>query len=540
MKSFTRNLLFFCTLFLILILGFLIGTRYSEDRNGNGVLSFGLGKNTKVSKILNLIRKNYVDSVKVDSMENLAINEILKNLDPHSLYLPPQQAKEQSENLEGNFEGIGIEYYLLSDTIFVVSVRPNGPSQKAGILRGDKIVGVDGELFKGKGYLANNIISKLKGKKGSKVIVSVLRGNDSVLKNIEIVRDKIVVSSIDVAYLINNITGYIKISKFGASTDEDFEEELNRLNSKGMKNLILDLRGNGGGYLNSATALADQFLESGKLIVYTKGLHEPRTDYSATADGLFEKGDLVILIDEGTASASEVLAGAVQDLDRGLIVGRRSFGKGLVQEQFFFDDGSAMNLTVARYYTPSGRSIQKSYENGREDYKNELNKRFINGEYTSLDSVKADSVFLNEKSKFKTENGRVVYGGGGIMPDYFIPIDTTYYSNFYRKVNELGLIQEFVYRNLIQDKALLDFKDKDDFSVRFKVSDQTLKQFTDLAASKKIVIHKNELEISLPKIKKEIKAMLARYLYNEEGFYQVINQHEAAVLKALELIKNPN
>lgn len=540
MKSFTRNLLFFCVLFLILILGFLIGTRYSEDRNGNGVISFGLGKNTKVSKILNLIRKNYVDSVKVDSMENLAINEILKNLDPHSLYLPPQQAKEQSENLEGNFEGIGIEYYLLSDTIFVVNVRPDGPSEKAGILRGDKIVGVNGEFFKGKGYLANNIINKLKGKKGSKVLVSVLRDTNSVLKNIEIVRDKIIVSSIDVAYLVNNSTGYIKISKFGASTDEDFEEELNKLNSKGMKNLILDLRGNGGGYLNSATALADQFLEAGKLIVYTKGLHEPRTDYSATADGLFEKGALFILIDEGTASASEVLAGAVQDLDRGLIIGRRSFGKGLVQEQFSFEDGSAINLTVARYYTPSGRSIQKSYQNGTEDYKKELKNRYIKGEYTSLDSVNTDSVFLKGSEKYKTEKGRVVFGGGGIMPDYFIPIDTSYYSNFYRKVNELGLIQEFVYRNLIQDKALLSFRDKDDFSSRFKFSDETLKQFIALAASKKIAIHKNELEISLPKIKKEMKAILARYLYNEEGFYQILNQHEAAVIKVLDIIKNPN
>ncbi|RZM00127.1 MAG: PDZ domain-containing protein, partial [Pedobacter sp.] len=364
------------------------------------------------------------------------------------LYLPPALAQEQTENLEGNFEGIGIEYYLLSDTLFVTHVRNNGPSEKAGIMKGDRIIAVNGESLPGKGLLANNIVSKLKGKKGSKVEVSVLRGFNADPFKIQIVRDRIIVSSIDVAYLINPTTGFVKISKFGASTDEDFVDELTRLEKKGMKNLILDLRGNGGGYLNSATSLADQFLEDGKLIVYTKGLHEPRTDYNATNDGLFEKGKLIVLIDEGTASASEVVAGAVQDLDRGVIVGRRSFGKGLVQEQFAFDDGSAMNLTVARYYTPSGRSIQKSYDKGTKEYKEELNKRLIKGEYTSLDSVYADSTFLQPSLKFKTAKGRVVYGGGGIMPDHFIPIDTSHYTSFYKKLNNSSLLQEFVYRNL--------------------------------------------------------------------------------------------
>jgi len=540
MKSLTKILLFFCSLSVILLLGFFLGTRYTEDRDGNGMISLNFGKNNKVNKILNLIRKSYVDSVNVDSMENLAINEILKNLDPHSLYLPPALAKEQSENLEGNFEGIGIEYYLLSDTLFVTHVRNDGPSERAGILKGDRIIAVNGESLPGKGLLASNVISKLKGKKGSKVEVSILRSFDVKPLHIEIIRDKIVVSSIDAAYLINPTTGFIKISKFGANTDEDFIEELIRLEKRGMKNLILDLRGNGGGYLNSATSLADQFLEDGKLIVYTKGLHEPRTDYNATSEGLFEKGKLMILIDEGTASASEVVAGAIQDLDRGTIIGRRSFGKGLVQEQFAFDDGSAMNLTVARYYTPSGRSIQKSYENGTKEYKEELNKRFAKGEYSSLDSVNTDTTFSRSVLKFKTVKGRVVYGGGGIMPDYFIPIDTSYYSSFYKKINTGSLLPEFVYRKLIADKKVSVFANADEFNRNFTITNDMVKSFISFVDRKKLDIKPADLQLSIPKIKKEMKAMLARYYFKEEGFYSVLNTGDPAVVKALELIKKPD
>lgn len=537
MRSLTKNFLLACVFTLILILGFFLGTRYSEDRNGNPMILLDFGKNKKVNKILSLIRKNYVDSINVDSLEDLAIDEILENLDPHSLYLPPVQAKTQSENLEGNFEGIGIEYYLLSDTLIVTQVRPDGPSEKAGILKGDKIVAVNGEALKGKELLATNIIQNLRGKKGSKVQVTVVRAGEDQKKQFEIVRDRIIVSSIDVAYLINPETGFIKISKFGANTDEDFVKELEKLGKQGMKNLILDLRGNGGGYLNSATALADQFLEDEKLIVYTKGLHEPRTDYTATDNGLFEKGELIILIDEGTASASEVVAGAIQDLDRGIIVGRRSFGKGLVQEQFAFDDGSAMNLTVARYYTPSGRSIQKSYEKGVDDYKDELNKRYEKGEYVSIDSVNADTTFLKSTLKYKTAKGRTVYGGGGIMPDYFIPLDTSYYSPLYRKVNQAASVPDFVYRKLINRIKIANYKDVNDFIANFQVTDELLKEFYTLSAIDPGKINKPNTAASISKIKSDIKAMLARYYFKEEGFYKVVNNNDASIKKALALIR---
>ncbi len=514
MKSLMKNFLFFFFILLILFLGFFLGTQFSIDKNGNGVIALDFSKSNKVNRILNLIRKNYVDSVNIDSMENLAIHEILKNLDPHSLYLPPVQAKAQTENLEGNFEGIGIEYYLLSDTLFVTQVRPQGPAEKAGLQKGDKIIAVNGEYVTGKGLLAENVISKLRGKKGSRVKVTVIRNSKGNIQELEIVRDRIIVSSIDVAYLMNKQTGFIKISKFGANTDEDFIAEL---------------------YLTSATALADQFLPDGKLIVYTKGLHEPRTDYLATTDGLFEKGQLVVLIDEGTASASEVVAGAIQDLDRGYIIGRRSFGKGLVQEQFSFEDGSAMNLTVARYFTPSGRSIQKSYDKGVADYKEELKKRFDRGEYVSIDSALKDSAFVKSNKPYKTEKGRLVYGGGGIMPDYFVPLDTSYYTELYKQVSEASILQEFVYRNLIHSE-ILPYKNAYEFSQNYKLSDASIKSLMRFIKQRNIKAKQEEIAKAIPKFKKDIKAILARYYFQEEGFYQVVNNQEPYVSKALELL----
>ncbi|MFC5282476.1 S41 family peptidase [Pedobacter alpinus] len=536
----------FFTYFLITIIavtfGVILGATYQQNRVNNfqnGFPNFSFKNDEKLDKILRVIKSNYVDSVNTDSLQELAINDILNSLDPHTVYLPPVQAKIQNESLEGNFDGIGIEYFVLNDTLFVTHVREKGPSEKAGLNRGDKIIAVNGESLVVKGKQAE-IVNKLRGKSGSKVNVSILRYGAEKPLSIDIVRGKITVSSIDVAFMIEPQVGFIKISRFGANTAEDFADELNALQKAGMKNLILDLRGNGGGYLNAATALADQFLTDNQLIVYTKGLHEPRTDYKATADGMFEKGSLVVLIDEGTASASEILAGAIQDLDRGLVIGRRSFGKGLVQEQFGFGDGSAMNLTIARYYTPSGRSIQKSYSKGKEAYKEEINRRFEHGDYTSLDSALNDSAFVNQKNNkqiFKTAKGRVVYGGGGIMPDIFISLDTSKYSPMYQKIMTMGLIQEFVYGKMTTSVKINKFKSLKDFRDNFKFSAEDYQAFLNYCNNKKLVINLKDATTSKSLIASQIKAMLARYYYGETGFYSVYSINDDFVNTALNKIK---
>lgn len=520
-------------------IGFFLGTRYQEGNYfESNFLPLDFEKNNKVNKVLNLIRKNYVDSVNVDSMENLAIDEILNNLDPHSVYLPPVQAKKQTENLEGSFEGIGIEYYMLADTLFVAAVKPDGPSEKAGILKGDRIIAVDGELLSGKGLLAATVVNKLKGKKGSIVEVSVLRNGHDHPKKIAIIRGNITINSIEVSYMVNSETAFIRLGKFDSKTEESFARELHRLQDQGMKNLILDLRGNGGGYLNAATGIADQFLKDKELIVYTKGLHEPRTDYKATGNGLFETGKLAILIDEGTASASEIVAGAVQDLDRGFIIGRQSFGKGLVQEQFPFDDGSAMNLTVARYYTPSGRSIQKSYNKGVNSSNKDQEQRYHKVGFSYTDSVKKDSSYKTHP--YKTVKGRIVYEGSGITPDYFIPLDTSFYNDFYKKIIEKNLLHEFVYRFLVNEKNADLYKSAEDFRRNYMISDDVFKKFIVYASKNNINASADELKTSSPQIKKELKALSARYYFRDEGYYRVLNAKDSMIKKALELFNSSN
>ncbi|HEY1009173.1 MAG TPA: S41 family peptidase, partial [Daejeonella sp.] len=375
MGSFTRKNLWVAAGYTaVLVAGLFLGPKLAtEDRNSrNGsFLPFGLGNRAgKVEQVIKIINDNYVDSVKIDTVQDMAIQEILRHLDPHSAYLGPTEARQLTEDLDGNFDGIGIEYYILNDTLLITSVNPGGPAHKAGLKHGDKILAINRQPVSGIRITAKKVVEQIRGKKGTPVEILVKR--DTTRKNFSVLRERITISSIDAAYLLNEQTGYIKISKFGARTDEDFLEKLQKLQRQGMKYLVLDLRDNGGGYLSAATGLADEFLGDSQLIVYTQGLHEPRTDYFASSKGSFEDGKLVVLINENTASASEIVAGAVQDLERGTIIGRRSFGKGLVQEQFDFGDGSALNLTIARYYTASGRSIQKSYKKGNDAYYNEV------------------------------------------------------------------------------------------------------------------------------------------------------------------------
>lgn len=532
---------YFILITVAVFFGMVLGATYQQNKE-NGLLkrlpSLSLNKTEKVAKILKVIKNNYVDSINTDSLEELAINDILNSLDPHTIYLPPIDAKNQNESLEGNFEGIGIEYYILNDTLFVTHVRKGGPSFKAGLKRGDKIIAVNQEELNTKGLLTENVINKLRGKRGSKVNVTVKREGNAKNISIDIVRDKITVSSIDASFLLSKEIGFIKISRFGANTATEFEDELNKLKKTGISSLILDLRGNGGGYLSAATAIADQFLPENKLIVFTKGLHEPRTDYTATSSGMFENGKLIILVDEGTASASEIVAGAIQDLDRGTIIGRRSFGKGLVQEQFAFDDGSAMNLTVARYYTPSGRSIQKSYSNGKEAYYEEINKRFNHGNYSSIDSSLNDTLFL-KAAKFKTAKGRTVYGAGGILPDIFVPLDTTMYTTFFKKVINKGLINDYVYNYLTKKVKPTDYANASDFVNRFNFGTQDYNQFLNYCSSKKIEIDSKSTKLSRKIITIQIEALLAKFYFGDEGFYRAISTDDDFILKAIQKIKNP-
>lgn len=532
---------YFLIALIAVFFGVILGATYEQNRainNNSAFPSFAISSNQKIDKILKVIKTNYVDSVNTDSLQKLAIDDILNGLDPHTVYLPPMQVRSQNENLEGNFEGIGIEYYVLNDTLLVTAVRKKGPSEKAGLLKGDRIIAVNDESIVIKGD-TDKVVNKLRGKKGSRLRVSVLREgfNQPIVFDIE--RGRIVVSSVDVAYMIEPEIGFIKITRFGANTADDFITELTALQKKGMKSLILDLRDNGGGYLSAATALADQFLGDDQLIVYTQGLHEPRTDYKATADGLFENGKLVVLIDEGTASASEILAGAIQDLDRGTVIGRRSFGKGLVQEQFGFSDGSAMNLTIARYYTPSGRSIQKPYNNGVKAYKNEISYRYQHGDFTSLDSALSDSTFVNQNKKYKTLKGRTVYAGGGIMPDVFVALDTSMFTNTYQQMNAKGLIAAFVYDKLTNSVKVSGFKSLGDFNLNYQFSNADYNKFLNYCVTKDVKVNKAQAIQSKPLIVNQIKAMLARYYFGEEGFYNTVSQNDLFIKAALNKIKNP-
>jgi carboxyl-terminal processing protease len=529
-----KNFLFFILFTIAIVLGMFLGVLYTKYKQAtySEFFSFLSSHHTKVNNILSLVKNKYVDSVNVDSMEDLAVNQILGNLDPHTTYLAPADAQQQNESLEGSFEGIGIEYFLLKDTILVTSVRPFGPAEKAGIQHGDKIVAVNPQDNTSHQLSAAAMLQKLRGKKGSEVQVAIV-SNGAKARIVHIVRDKILVSSIDIAYIIDSKTGFIKLSKFGANTAEDFLDELQKMEASGIKNLILDLRDNGGGYLDAAIEMADHFLAKDKLIVYTQGLHEPRTYYKATETGLFENGNLALLIDENTASASEIVAGAIQDWGRGVIIGRRSFGKGLVQQQFVFNDGSAINLTVARYFTPSGRSIQKPYKNGNTLYKDELNQRLKKGEYTSLDSNLADTTAFAPHLKFKTATGKAVYASGGIMPDIFIPIDTLNHAPFYNTIINESLTTNFVYAKLIYQIKRTNYTSPAHFMASYHTSTQQYQQFIAYCHHFKVVASAAQIQKAKPAILKSIKAILIKYYYGEKAYYQYLNTSDTCIKAAL-------
>jgi len=518
---------------VLVLAGVAIGLLAGDNNFTSRYFNFSANRSGKLQKVLQLVRENYVDSVNADSMEGVAANNLLQGLDPHSMYLPPQQALAINEKLQGGFDGFGLEYQLIRDTLYITQIYPDGPAAKAGLTTGDKVISINNKKLTGK--LTADLVDKIfEDQKSDNLAFDVIGADGQANKLYHIQRGHVDLTSLDAAYMATNDVGYIKISKFASTTDDDFRSAIGKLKSEGMKKLVLDIRGNGGGYLNTATALADEFLTKGQLIVYTKGIHEPRTDYFATDSGEFQKGKLAVLIDEYSASASEILAGALQDLDRAVIVGRRSFGKGLVQEQFPFDDGSAVNLTVARYYTPSGRSIQKSYADGVENYHNELNERMKKGELFSAQSNLNDSIF-KKPSPYHTISGRTVYSGGGIMPDIFVPADTTEETNLVQELDDVQLFTAFVIDRL--QPALNKYADKDAFINHYSVNDDLYGDFIMYASQTIKEMDPTDVMISKSSIKTLLKAYAARFKWGDEAFFQTVNNDDAGFKKAVAAVR---
>lgn len=455
----------------------------------------------------------------------------MEELDPHSLYIPASEFQRFSEPLVGNFSGIGVSFNMADDTVAIINTIPNGPSELVGILPGDRIVIVNDSLVAGMNLPSDDIVNMLKGPRNSVVKVTIYRRGVKELMDFEITRDDIPIYSVDVAYMVDKNTGYIKISQFAQTTYREFMEAIEKLKSKGARKLILDLRGNGGGIMEAAIRIADQFLDEGQLIVYTEGRTRPRENEFATSRGILKDDRLVILIDETSASASEILAGAIQDNDRGLLIGRRTFGKGLVQEEMRFNDRSALRLTVARYYTPTGRSIQKPYENGREDYYHDLNERIMRGELEHQDSIKFDT-----SQKFVTPGGKIVYGGGGIMPDLFVPVDTTSISDFYNRVRSLGLMYRFAFHYTDLHRSVLEqFTTAGDIEA-YLDDQQIISQFVNYAKEKGVQPDYDDIRTSRHVMEKSIKAYVARNIIENEGFYPIIAEIDNVLQVAIDTI----
>jgi carboxyl-terminal processing protease len=512
-----------------LALGILIGKYIpgGADRPDHASIR---SKNDKLNSILNIIESNYVDTVNRNDLVESAIPAILKKLDPHSVYIPAKDLAQANEPLQGNFEGIGISFNMLTDTILIISTIPGGPSEKLGLLPGDKILYVNDSLVAGKHISDQKVMGMLKGRRGTVVKVKILRSGQKELLTFEITRDKIPIYSVDVDYMVNDNTGYIRINNFAMTTFDEFMKGLRELKGQGMTSLILDLRGNSGGIMDAAIQIANQFLKEGQLIVYTKGRTQPRNEARATGKGEFETGDLVVLIDEWSASASEILAGAIQDNDRGTLIGRRSFGKGLVQEPIPFSDGSGMRLTIARYYTPTGRSIQKPYNNGFDKYNDDLNDRYIHGEFEVSDSIHfADSL------KFTTPGGRIVYGGGGIMPDKFVPVDTSGVSPYFVKVR--SIIYRFALKYTENNReSIKKFTESRELE-RYLDKQALLDQFVLYAAANGIKKDPEGLKISGDIISTQIKAYIARNMLDNKGFYPIWENIDTTLKYAISFLK---
>ncbi len=487
----------------------------------------------KISSLLFMLNNYYVDTLNMADITEKAIVMSLKELDPHSSYIPSEDVKKSNESLEGSFEGVGLTFQLYKDTILVVAPIPGGPSDKVGIMAGDKIVTVDGEEAFGEDITNKWVMDHLRGKKGTKVTVGIHRKGNDELVEYEITRDKIPINSLDAAFMLDRNTGYIKLNRFAKQSLDEFTEAARELKGQGMKNLVFDLRGNTGGYLGTALSITDEFIEDGKLVVYTEGINQPRQELRATSKGEFEDGKLVILINEGSASASEIVSGAVQDWDRGVIIGRRSFGKGLVQGQCPLPDGSIVRLTVARYHTPSGRYIQKPYEDGTEEYFKDFYNRMKQGE-----TYHADSIHFPDSLKYKTKSGRTVYGGGGIMSDIFVPLDSLRYTDSYSALIRKGVVNGYVNDFLDNNRQSITekYSNFDDFNKGFNLSNDDFSEFLKRAGDEDIELSDEELAYNELFMKTQLKALIARNIFETGDYFEVLSPLDPEIQKALEVI----
>lgn len=514
---------------IAIVLGIVIGNYISTKK-------FTLDKDRKINAVLNLIQSEYVDSIDVKDLVEQAIPAIIGNLDPHSYYIPASDIRAENEKLDGSMSGIGVSFFMMNDTANVDQVIPNGPAEKVGMLAGDRIISVNGESIVGGTLTAEGIRSKIRGEKGTKVRIGVKRNTSKKTLTFTITRDDIPMNTIDVSYMLDDKTGYIKIAQFGKNTYDEFFAALSKLKKDGASRYIVDLRGNPGGYMEMAILMVNEFLEQGELIVYTKGRKE-REDIQVWSDdqGSFHDAQVAVLIDEYSASASEIMAGALQDNDRGLVVGRRSFGKGLVQKQIYLPDSSAIRLTIARYYTPSHRCIQKDYTLGDEDdYSKELYDRYSHGELYSADSIKVD------KSKiFRTANGRIVYGGGGIVPDIFVPNDTTGITTYYRAVANLGLLQQYVYTYVdINRDQLKNVKTVKQLMGMMPSDDALTYDFVCYARDNGVPMRWYYINLSRSLIARQLRALVIRDVLGSEEFYRYYNRTDNTVNVALKALND--
>lgn len=487
----------------------------------------------------NIISNFYVDSPDNDKIAEEAVKAMLKELDPHSTYTDKKETKALLEQMQGSFSGIGIQYNMVSDTLYVIQTTPNGPSERAGILAGDRVVEVNDTVIAGVKMTRTDIMSRLRGKKGSQVKVGIVRRGINRLLEFNLVRDDISTETVDAAYMIDKKNGYIRITSFGAKTHNEFVAKLDSLKGLGMRNLVLDLQGNGGGFLNAAVDIANEFLARESLVVYTEGRTTGRHDYMAQGGGRFLKGNVAVLVDETSASAAEILAGAIQDWDRGVVVGRRSFGKGLVQRPFELFDGSMIRLTIARYYTPSGRCIQKPYSDSIK-YEDDLMRRYNSGEMSS-----ADSIHFADSLKTKTLRlGRTVYGGGGIMPDYFVPMDTTKYTAYHRALAAKGSIIQASLRYLDENREELvsKYRSIEEFDEKFVVDDRYMTILREQALKDSVELKGGDEELArtLPELKKQLKMYIARDLWDMSEFIMLYNKYSDSFQKAYELVRCKN